>query len=29
LARRYTNLFLPFMRYFVSPVLGKVVVEFM
>jgi nucleoside-diphosphate-sugar epimerase len=29
LARRYTNLFLPFMRYFVSPVFGKVVVEFM
>jgi nucleoside-diphosphate-sugar epimerase len=29
LARRYTNLFLPFMRYFVSPVFGRVVVGFM
>jgi nucleoside-diphosphate-sugar epimerase len=29
LTRRYTNLFIPFMRYFVSPVFGKVVVEFM
>jgi nucleoside-diphosphate-sugar epimerase len=29
LTRRYTSLFIPFMRYFVSPVFGKVVVEFM
>ena len=29
LSRRYSTLFLPFMRYFVSPVLGKVVVQFM
>ena len=29
LARRYTNLFLPFMRYLVSPVFGKLVVQFM
>lgn len=29
LNKRYTSLFLPFMRYFVSPVFGKVVVEFM
>lgn len=29
LTRRYSTLFLPFMRYFVSPVFGKVVVEFM
>jgi nucleoside-diphosphate-sugar epimerase len=29
LTRRYTNLFLPFMRYLVSPVFGKLVVQFM
>ncbi len=29
LSRRYTNLFLPFMRHLVSPVLGKLVVQFM
>ncbi|MBE0481680.1 MAG: NAD(P)-dependent oxidoreductase [Dehalococcoidia bacterium] len=29
LARRYTAAFLPFMRYFVSPVLGRAVVRFM
>ncbi len=29
LNRRYSSLFLPFMRYFVSPVFGKVVVAFM
>jgi nucleoside-diphosphate-sugar epimerase len=29
LTRRYTSMFIPFMRYFVSPVFGKVVVEFM
>lgn len=29
LTRRYSTLFLPFMRYFVSPVFGKVVVQFM
>ena len=29
LARRYSALFLPFMRYFVSPVFGKLVVQFM
>jgi nucleoside-diphosphate-sugar epimerase len=29
LTRRYTALFLPFMRHFVSPLLGKVVVQFM
>jgi len=29
LSRRYSTLFLPFMRYFVSPVFGKVVVQFM
>ena len=29
LSRRYTTLFLPFMRYFVSPVFGKLVVQFM
>jgi len=29
LTRRYTTLFLPFMRYFVSPVFGKLVVQFM
>jgi hypothetical protein len=28
LTRRYSTLFLPFMRYLVSPVLGKVVVQF-
>jgi len=29
LTRRYSTLFLPFMRYFVSPVFGKLVVQFM
>ena len=29
LTRRYSALFLPFMRYFVSPLLGKAVVQFM
>lgn len=29
LSRRYSALFLPFMRYFVSPLFGKVVVQFM
>ncbi|UCG83859.1 MAG: NAD(P)-dependent oxidoreductase [Dehalococcoidia bacterium] len=29
LTRRYTALFLPFMRYFVSPLFGKAVVQFM
>ena len=29
LTRKYTALFLPFMRYFVSPLFGKVVVQFM
>jgi len=29
LSRRYTALFLPFMRYFVGPVFGKAVVQFM
>lgn len=29
LARRYSTLFVPWMRYFVSPVFGKVVVQFM
>ncbi|MCX5994684.1 MAG: hypothetical protein NTV59_01600 [Chloroflexi bacterium] len=29
LTRRYSTLFLPFMRYLVSPVFGKVVVQFM
>ena len=29
LASRYSTLFLPLMRYFVSPVFGKVVVQFM
>jgi hypothetical protein len=29
LAGRYTALFLPFMRYFVGPVFGRVVVQFM
>ncbi|MCJ7807384.1 MAG: hypothetical protein MUP73_01495, partial [Dehalococcoidia bacterium] len=29
LSRRYSSLFLPFMRYFVSPLFGKVVVQFM
>jgi nucleoside-diphosphate-sugar epimerase len=29
LTRRYTTLFLPFMRYFVSPLFGKAVVQFM
>lgn len=28
LTRRYSNLFLPFMRYFVSPLFGKLVVQF-
>ncbi|HXZ94918.1 MAG TPA: NAD(P)-dependent oxidoreductase [Dehalococcoidia bacterium] len=28
LTRRYSTLFLPFMRYFVSPVFGKLVVQF-
>jgi nucleoside-diphosphate-sugar epimerase len=28
LSRRYSTLFLPFMRYFVSPVFGKLVVQF-
>jgi nucleoside-diphosphate-sugar epimerase len=29
LTRRYSSLFLPFMRYFVSPLFGKAVVQFM
>jgi nucleoside-diphosphate-sugar epimerase len=29
LSRRYSSLFLPFMRYFVSPLFGKAVVQFM
>jgi nucleoside-diphosphate-sugar epimerase len=29
LARQYSTLFLPFMRYFVSPLFGKAVVQFM
>jgi len=29
LTKRYSNLFLPFMRYFVSPVFGRLVVQFM
>ncbi|GAH22381.1 unnamed protein product, partial [marine sediment metagenome] len=29
LTRRYSALFLPFMRYFVSPLLGRAVVQFM
>ena len=29
LTRKYTALFLPFMRYFVSPLFGRVVVQFM
>jgi len=29
LARRYSELFVPWMRYFVGPVFGKVVVQFM
>lgn len=29
LARRYTSLFIPFMRSFVSPVFGKLIVQFM
>jgi nucleoside-diphosphate-sugar epimerase len=29
LSRRYSTLFLPFMRYLVSPVFGKLVVQFM
>jgi hypothetical protein len=28
LTRRYSTLFLPFMRYFVSPLFGKAVVQF-
>jgi hypothetical protein len=29
LTRRYSSLFLPFMRYLVSPLFGKAVVQFM
>jgi hypothetical protein len=29
LSRRYSSLFIPFMRYFVSPLFGKAVVQFM